>query len=376
MTAVSNQSSFIANAELSRGATSSYSDIHGLQSIKQLGQVDKQAALAEVSKQFESILVNMMLKNMRSATNVLSEGSFLGGDKVNFYQEMLDDELSINLTKDQGFGFADAMMRQLGGDDQQSESQQLQQQATLNTLENTEAPQAIPIDQALFASRIAIRNEVKSQIDQLPYAKSLSEIKPSVSALTTENTSGINGSSIDTANNANQRFDSPQAFVQALYPSAEQAAKQLGVTPEILLAQAALETGWGQHMPSDSQGKHGFNLFGIKADERWNGASTKVETLEYFGDKPLKVNAAFRSYDSFDQSFNDYVNFVSSQPRYQDALQNTGDSSEYIQALHQAGYATDPRYAEKIQQILNRNEFKQTHTQAALADVANQAPQG
>ncbi len=369
MTAVSNQSSFIANAELSRGATSSYSDIHGLQSIKQLGQVDKQAALAEVSKQFESILVNMMLKNMRSATNVLSEGSFLGGDKVNFYQEMLDDELSINLTKDKGFGFADAMMRQLGGDDQQSQSGQLQE-ASLNTLGNADVPQGIPIDQALFASRIAIRNEVKAQIDQLPYTQSLSEIKPS--ATLSENVSAQDSA----AANANQRFDSPQAFVQALYPSAQQAAKQLGVTPEILLAQAALETGWGQHMPSDNQGKHGFNLFGIKADDRWNGSSTTVETLEYFGDKPLKVNAAFRSYDSFDQSFNDYVSFVSSQPRYQEALKNTGDSAEYIQALHQAGYATDPRYAEKIQQILNRNEFKQAHTHAALADVANQAPQG
>jgi len=77
-------------AAMSGGHSSVYSDLQGLQSIKQLGQVDEGAALTEVAKQFESILVNMMLKNMRSATNVFSEGSYLGGDQVNFYQEMLE----------------------------------------------------------------------------------------------------------------------------------------------------------------------------------------------------------------------------------------------------------------------------------------------
>ena len=174
----------------------------------------------------------------------------------------------------------------------------------------------------------------------------------------------------------NERFSSPEQFIQTLYPQAQNAARELGVSPEILLAQAALETGWGQHMPSDKQGKHGFNLFGIKADTRWDGESTSVETLEYFGDKALKVNAAFRSYDSFEQSFNDYVAFVKDQSRYQVALDNAGDSSAYIHALHKAGYATDPRYAEKIEQILQRAEFTSAAHGAAVATTTDQFPQG
>lgn len=335
-----------------------YSDIQGLQSIKQLGQVDKQAALKEVSKQFESILVNMMLKNMRSATNVLSEGSYLGGDKVNFYQEMMDDELSVALSAREGLGFADTIARQLGGTRAGAE------QSDVKTAADSSV-HGIPIDQALFANRIAVQQSRASGVDTLPNQQALATIQPSLTAAT----------AAPVAATTNTRFASPEQFIQSLYPQAQNAARELGVKPETLLAQAALETGWGQHMPSDKQGNHGFNLFGIKADTRWNGASTNVETVEYFGDKPLKVNAAFRSYDSFEQSFNDYVSFVKDQSRYQPALDNAADSSAYIQALHQAGYATDPRYAEKIEQILQRAEFNSALKGAVIATTTDQLPQ-
>lgn len=332
-----------------------YSDIQGLQSIKQLGQVDKQAALQEVSKQFESILVNMMLKNMRSATNVLSEGSYLGGDKVNFYQEMMDDELSVALSAREGLGFADTIASQLGGTRASAEQGDVKAAAD-------NSGHGIPIDQALFANRIAVQQSRASGADSLANQQALATIQPSLTAAPITATT-------------NTRFASPEQFIQSLYPQAQNAARELGVKPETLLAQAALETGWGQHMPSDKQGNHGFNLFGIKADTRWNGASTTVETLEYFGDKPLKVNAAFRSYDSFEQSFNDYVSFVKDQSRYQPALENAADSSAYIQALHKAGYATDPRYAEKIEQILQRAEFNGALKGAVIATTTDQLPQ-
>ena len=323
------------------GHSSVYSDLQGLQSIKQLGQVDKDAALAEVSKQFESILVNMMLKNMRSATNVFSEGSYLGGDQVSFYQEMLDDQWSVELTKGAGLGFAEPMSRQLSGEKRDSKGADV-------------AASSMSIEEVLSGARIT---------------KQRSEF---IAPLNTESAlSNTNASS-----NATPLFDSPEAFVKGLYKSAQQAANTLGVEPSTLLAQSALETGWGQHLPSGKDGQHGFNLFGIKADGRWHGPVMNVETLEYFSGQPIKVNAAFRQYDSFEQSFNDYAEFVSSQPRYQPALEKATDAAGYIQALQEAGYATDPKYAEKVQGILNRDVFKKESLDATLVSLTEQLPHG
>ena len=320
-------------------ASSVYSDLQGLQSIKQLGQVDKNAALAEVSKQFESILVNMMLKNMRSATNVFSEGSYLGGDQVTFYQEMLDDQWSIELTRGKGLGFAEPISRQLGGE------RVLEKNKPLSST-------AMSIEHILSSARVT-----KQRDEFIAPAQSVLSLNAQSSA-------------------ASQRFDSPEAFVNTLYKSAEQAANKLGVAPSTLLAQAALETGWGQHLPTAKDGQHGFNLFGIKADHRWSGPVTKIDTLEYLDGQPIKMNANFRRYDSFEQSFNDYVDFVSSQARYQPALEKVTDASAYIQALQDAGYATDPKYAEKVQDILKRDVFNKESLNAKWVSLSEQPSHG
>ena len=330
-----------STAAMSGGHSSVYSDLQGLQSIKQLGQVDEGAALTEVSKQFESILVNMMLKNMRSATNVFSEGSYLGGDQVSFYQEMLDDQWSVELTRGAGLGFAEPMSRQLSGEKANSKGS------------DVSAP-AMSIEEVLSSVRIT---------------KQRSDFIAPVSA-------GATLSHTDASPSASPRFDSPEAFVKGLYESAQKAAKALGVAPATLLAQSALETGWGQHLPSGKDGQHGFNLFGIKADDRWSGPVTQVDTLEYFSGQPIKVNASFRQYGSFEQSFNDYAEFVSSQSRYQPALEKAFDAAGYIQALQQAGYATDPKYAEKVQGILNRDVFKKESLDATLVSLSEQQPHG
>lgn len=322
------------------GHSSVYSDLQGLESIKQLGQVDENAALAEVSKQFESILVNMMLKNMRSATNVLSEGSYLGGDQVSFYQEMLDDQWSVELTRGAGLGFANPMAQQLGGD------------------------RSIPKDDNVTSAAMSIEQILSG----VRITKQRSEfIAPIESTTTVKSMQRLGDTPI---------FSTPEAFVEGLYDSAEQAANKLGVAPSTLLAQSALETGWGQHFPSGKDGQHGFNLFGIKADDRWSGPVTQVETVEYFAGQPVKVNANFRRYDSFEQSFNDYVDFVSSQSRYQPALEKATDAAGYIQALQAAGYATDPKYAEKVQAILNRDIFNKASLDAISFSLSEQQPHG
>jgi len=153
---------------------------------------------------------------------------------------------------------------------------------------------------------------------------------------------------------ADARFDGdPETFLRELWPAAEQAAAKLGLAPEALLAQAALETGWGQHIMHHRDGASSHNLFGIKADRRWQGDKVHVSTLEYRDGVALKTRADFRAYPSFEQSFQDYVDFLERNPRYRDALDTTGDPAAYFDALQRAGYATDPAYADKIKRILH-----------------------
>ena len=154
-------------------------------------------------------------------------------------------------------------------------------------------------------------------------------------------------------------FSSSEAFSQQLYPAARQAASMLGVDPRLLLSQAALETGWGQRMISGNRGENSFNLFGIKADASWQGPKVWVDTLEYRDGVAVRERAAFRAYGSYEESFADYARFIREQPRYQEALRQAGTPRGYIQALQQAGYATDPDYARKVMAIYRGDSIQQ-----------------
>ncbi|MCA1805665.1 MAG: glucosaminidase domain-containing protein [Xanthomonadaceae bacterium] len=120
----------------------------------------------------------------------------------------------------------------------------------------------------------------------------------------------------------------------------------------MLIAQAALETGWGRAMPRHEDGSPSHNLFGIKADSRWDGERVAVQTMEFRDGLMQRERASFRSYQSLAQGFEDYVSFLRENPRYQQALEAAGDGGRYLRELQQAGYATDPEYADKINAIL------------------------
>jgi len=151
------------------------------------------------------------------------------------------------------------------------------------------------------------------------------------------------------------RFDSPESFVNSMKPYAEKAAKALGIEPSLLLAQAALETGWGQKVVKNARGSSN-NLFNIKADRSWQGDKVTTQTLEFHDNTPVKETATFRSYSSYQDSFNDYVRFLNDNPRYETALQQRGDSESFIRGIHRAGYATDPEYADKVLQVQQKIE--------------------
>lgn len=298
-----------SHLEASRNVT----DIQGLDNLRQAALTDEKGALKEAAKQFEGIFVRMMLKSMREASDVLADpDSPFNSQQVKFYRDMHDSQLANDLSTNGSIGMADLIVQQLGGD-------------TENYM---------PAGLVRSGANLADFNQ-RSRND-------LSKVQEQV---------------LGPQPSKQQAFANPQEFVEALLPSAKQAAAKLGIQPQALIAQAAVETGWGKHMIHDAKGENSHNLFGIKAGGDWGGDKTVIDTLEYKGEVPQRQKAAFRSYGSFEQSLNDYVDFVKSSPRYADAVNNAADPKEYFTSLQKAGYATDPQYANKVMSVLKGKDI-------------------
>jgi flagellar protein FlgJ len=156
-------------------------------------------------------------------------------------------------------------------------------------------------------------------------------------------------------------------FLRTMRPHAEQAAREIGVDPDALLAQAALETGWGRSMPCNAQGECSFNLFGIKAGSQWSGATVNVPTLEFESGIPVRKVERFRAYDSPADSFRDYAALIRDSSRYASA-RGAGDNVEaFASALQQGGYATDPNYAQKIAAVADEVRSRSDALKFAVA---------
>jgi flagellar protein FlgJ len=329
-------------------SSDSYTDLSSLNAIRDLGRQDKNQALGEVAKQFESMMVRMMMKSMRQANEVFAEGNMLSSHEGDMYQQMFDDQMALNLTQGQGFGIAEVMVRQL---QQRYGDEEKATQATGPLSEYRGAQQSG-------------NNQPLSAADQLRVtpAPAPAEAKAKAKA------KAMQDSSVTSPASPAFDFDgSSEKFVEQLYAMAEKSAQKIGQTAEVLLAQAALETGWGQKITGLGD-MSSFNLFNIKADSRWQGSSLSVPTLEVRNGTAVREVASFRAYQSPQQSFDDYVDFISNSPRYEKALQADG-GEEYIRALSEAGYATDPDYSSKIMRIINSQQIQPQASSSPLAAV-------
>lgn len=161
--------------------------------------------------------------------------------------------------------------------------------------------------------------------------------------------------SISVGNQTHYRFQSPQEFIRTIYPFAKEAAKQIGIDPKVLIAQAAHETNWGKRIPRCKDGSTSFNLFGIKSTSRNPAKKAVSKTNEYQQGKLVKITAGFRAYTGYDEAFADYVGMLKRSKRYSKALRNAHQPYAFLQDLQSAGYATDPRYATKIYDIYKSN---------------------
>jgi flagellar protein FlgJ len=296
-----------------------YADFSGLAELKAKAVNDREGSTAEVARQFESLLVNQMVKSMRQAS--LGEG-ILDNDQSLFYRDMFDQQLALHLSESGGIGLAAAIQRQLEG-----------------------------AQTAVNADGMGIAEYPRRQVTIAPAANAGSASKAAGP------THGL--PAIDSAAGEDAKSWNSTEFVEKLWPWALQAAERIGIQPQALLAQAALESGWGRKMIRQPDGTPSHNLFGIKADRRWQGERVNVSTLEYEQGSAVKRRAQFRSYDSFKQSFDDYVDFLQANPRYDRALASTSSSSAYFSELQKAGYATDPRYARKIDSVLRGPEMNE-----------------
>ncbi|HDY7447276.1 TPA: flagellar assembly peptidoglycan hydrolase FlgJ [Vibrio vulnificus] len=290
-------------------------DISNLDKLRQQAVNDKdggeQKALEAAAKQFESIFTSMLFKSMREANSGF-ESDLMNSQNQLFYRQMLDEQMASELSSSGSLGLADMIVAQLSSGKGIDKNELAMREA------GQEAPQRMPIN----------RSKARETEQRLIESGQLARIDKA-------------------------RFDSPESFITSMRPYAERAAKSLGVEPSLLLAQAALETGWGQKVVKNARGSSN-NLFNIKADRSWAGDKVTTQTLEFHDNTPVKETAAFRSYDSFADSFNDYVAFLNNNPRYQTALQHNGDSESFIRGIHRAGYATDPEYADKVLKVQQR----------------------
>jgi peptidoglycan hydrolase FlgJ len=154
----------------------------------------------------------------------------------------------------------------------------------------------------------------------------------------------------------------PAEFVHRMLPPITRAAKALGVDPMGMLAQAALETGWGQRMPRNADGSLSHNMFGIKAGDEWAGARASADTMEVANGVATPRRTTFRAYGSIEESVNDFASLLKNSPRYRDVIAAGGNAGAYIAGMGKSGYATDPEYANKLNQILGSDTL-----QSALA---------
>ena len=270
-----------------------YLDFDALSQLKTRAKQDAKSALSEVASEFETIFVKMMMKSMRSAS---FGDELFDSESAKFYRDMYDDQLALELSKNGGIGLADVLVKQL--------------------------ERYVP--------------------EQTP-------------ALSEDKSAGGSAAVTETANTPSEEmiFSSPKEFVHKLWPFAEDAAKELGTSPKVIIAQAALETGWGKHVIRNSDGSSSNNFFNIKADHRWDGKYSTIDSVEYIGNIPRRETANFRSYQSAEESFKDYISFLKSNSRYDKAIDVEKREFRYIEEIHAAGYATDPNYVEKIDRIMN-----------------------
>jgi len=273
-------------------------DANNLAKLRVAAKQNSPEALKATAKQFEALFVNMMMKSMRDAT---PQDGIMDSSQSKMFTGMLDEQISQKIAN-RGIGLADMLVRQM------SNNPKLNGTGKLSPVGQPDASGKTQTESLDAAKGAAGKN-------QAPHVK---------------------------------------AFQDTMRAHAEAASQATGIPAKFMLGQAALESGWGKHEIKAADGSASHNLFGIKATAGWTGKTVSAPTTEYVNGVPRTVMQKFRAYDSYGQAFNDYANLLASNPRYGNVIANSRDATSFAQGLQKAGYATDPNYAAKLSNIINR----------------------
>ncbi|MEE4296716.1 MAG: flagellar assembly peptidoglycan hydrolase FlgJ [Wenzhouxiangella sp.] len=312
---------------MSIGSTSStfFADSGKMAELRLGAQQNDPKATRETAQQFEALFIQLMLKSMRDAG---IKGELFNSSQMDRYMELYDRQMALDMASNGGIGLADMMVEQMkpGG----------------------QTPAEIPEGGFPVPERVDIRPPPVFSATQSASADAVAMN----AVLPPEPVSAISDLKSPVPSRA-PAFEGRDDFIANMLPLARRAAARLGVPAEAIVAQSALETGWGRHVMQRPDGSPAWAMFGIKAGSDWQGETVTVTTLEIIDGQAVRERARFRAYPSPEAAINDYVDFLSSRPRYAEALQAGSDPAAFAVGLQRAGYATDPNYASKIERLVD-----------------------
>lgn len=311
-------------------------DMNGFQRLQHNARVDPEAGVQGAAQQFEALFIQMMVKSMRDATPT---SGLLDSRDTTFYQSMLDQQWS-QVMASRGIGLADALV------------EQLQRQGAVGQVANPDQELQALIAGIPRGTPRVLDNPLQPSSGPLPTQPGSGRFYDELDAIRQQETSSAPAAIAEAPRPAASSHDHVNRFMQTLAAPAQAASAATGVPAELILAQAALETGWGRHEIATQQGHNSYNVFGIKAGSQWQGKTTDIVTHEYVNGRRTQIVDTFRVYDSFEHAFTDYANLIGNNPRYAGVVQ-AANAEQAARELQRGGYATDPRYADKLVSVMN-----------------------
>ncbi|MBW7859812.1 MAG: flagellar assembly peptidoglycan hydrolase FlgJ [Rhodocyclaceae bacterium] len=311
-------------------------DPNALGDLKRLARGDQNSpeALRAAAKQFEALFLQMVLKSMRDA---MPSNGLMDSDQTRLFQSLQDQQLTMNMAQGKGVGLAEVLFRQLGGVDDPASSP-----AAIDSLPDGErAPGfAVPARAASFAVSAERAEKLAAGLAELAASVRSARVRPP------EREDGT-GEAVG-----------PRGFVDRVWQHAVEASRSTGIPPHFMVAQAALETGWGKAELQRADGGPSYNLFNIKAGANWTGPVVERSVTEYANGQAYTEQARFRAYGSYAEAFRDYAALLRNSPRYAQVL-GQQDAAGFARSLQGAGYATDPMYADKLTRIIGGSTLRE-----------------
>lgn len=380
-------------------------DVHGLSALRNPNYAKSAQGVQETARQFETLFLQTLMKSMRAS---VGENTFLSSDAEKMYTSLLDQERASMMANTKGgLGFAKSIEKQLARqmgvnlNDENQTSKKTEKKEENNNENNYLNLNQIKKENNFFPTLNIFSKDFQKQIlhpnnqnqfveknnhlenkriqktnpflfnplfevaDFLNHSQNILENKnieknKKNNALTVEKNQNINISN-DFIRIQPESFpknhslpEYAQNFIQSVFDDAQKVALESGLNPAHIIAHAALESGWGKYQPG-GKNNPSFNLFGVKANSSWAGKRVLSKTLEFENGTMNQKYESFRAYNSYQEAFLDYAEFLQNNPRYAEVF-NAQNGKDFALELQKAGYATDPNYAQKLQQTIAKTE--------------------